>query len=113
MTKQKPKYRPRIGDELWSVEWVYELAFYDDNADGDIDRDNCKEKTRLFKTKEEAVAFAEKVWPETHDKFGIVHLEHIRFMPYDDADATRWPHVGFWEGIDDGQDAVFSGEWER
>ena len=102
MTKQKRK--PRIGDEAWRVEWISELAFYEGTEE--IDRDACKESSRAFSTWEAALAFANKIWPTTTDKFGIVEITPIRFAPYDEDEAGIYPHVGFWE--DSGDSKIIS-----
>jgi len=102
------KTRPRLGDTLYRVEWCSKLAFDDD---GYVDFDRCTNSHRTFRERAQAVAFAEKVWPQTCDKLGVVQLDLIEFVPYDDDDASTMPHVGYWECRSDGE--VFSGEWEK
>lgn len=55
------KTLPQVGDRRYVVEWIDKLAF--DDA-GDLDRDNCRCRTRSFATKEEAWAFAKSVYPQ-------------------------------------------------
>jgi hypothetical protein len=52
--------KPKVGDEAWFVEWVSELAFDECN---DLDRDNCKRKTRKAATRDEAEKIAKDAWP--------------------------------------------------
>lgn len=107
----KTKYRPTIGDRLWHVEWCSKLAFYDDDETGEVDRDNCTMSTKSFRTRDEARAFAEKTWPATQETFGIVTVDEIEFVPYDEDDATLYPHAGHWENVRE-ESEIFSGEWE-
>jgi hypothetical protein len=100
------KTRPTVGDTAWFVEWCYELAF---DQGGDVDRDNCKEHRRRFATKEEAAAFAREIWPTTTDKLGIVTYWQADFVAYDEEDAARYPHVGYWEPRGE-YDEIYDGE---
>jgi hypothetical protein len=104
------RYRPRVGDSRWFVEWNEEIVL---DESGDIDRDatEAKEKTRSFKTREEAEAFAAEVWPKTHNAFGIVVYYPAEFVAYDEDDAARYPHVGYWEGTADTE--VYEGPAEQ
>jgi hypothetical protein len=107
MTKQKS----RVGDECWFVEWVYELVWVDGDDTSEyreIDRDNCKTRSRKVSTKEEAERLAREVWPQTHDAFGVVQYWPAQFVAYDEEDAGRYPHVGYWEATDEGE--CFEGE---
>lgn len=88
------KRRPLVGDECWFVEWCYELAF---NECGDVERDLCKMRTRRAETKEEAERIAREVYPQTLNTFGVVDYWPSQFVAYDEADAARYPHAGFWE----------------
>lgn len=100
MTKQRK--RPTVGDECWMVEWCAKLAFYEDSTD--VDRDSCKMAIRSFATKEEAVKFSAEIWQSVaQHTFGIVDYWPSRFVPYDEADAARYPHVGFWEATADAE----------
>lgn len=102
------KDAPRVGDRLWRVEWCDRLAF--DDA-GDIDRDRCRIRQRTFTSRDEARDFAVLMWPETHDKLGLVEVDEIEFTAYDEEDAIRYPHIGYWECVNECGE-VFSGEWE-
>lgn len=102
------KKRPTVGDRVWVAEWCSKLAFYEESED--VDRDSCKMSARNFDSREEARAFAEAKWPETTDKFGLVEVYEMEFMPYDDGDAAHYPHAGFWEVVTEPE--IFSGEWE-
>lgn len=63
----------RVGDSGWEVEWCYELAFYDDDPGGDVDRDRCKERRRWFRVEEEARKYAREVaYPQAVGTFGTV-----------------------------------------
>ena len=98
----KPKYRPRVGDVRWFVQWCDKLAF---DSCGDVDRDNCRERTRMFTSREHAEKFAREVWPQTVDKFGIVEFWEAEFTAYDDGDG---PYLGHWEPTSD-RDEVYEG----
>ena len=105
MTAKKP-YKPRVGDTCWFVEWVYELVWVDGDSTSEyreIDRDNCKTRTRRVATREEAAALAKEVWPQTHQAFGLVNYWPAEFVPYDEDHAGMFPHVGFWEATADGE----------
>lgn len=101
---------PRVGDELYRVEWCKALVF---DECGDVDRDQCEMAYKYFQADErdKARAFAESVWPKTQETFGIVEVDLIEFVPYDETEAASRPRVGFWECR--GETEIFSGEWER
>lgn len=96
----------RTNPKRWFVEWCSELAFYED---GSADRDSCKMRTRGFATREEAEKFAKEVWPQTHNTFGIVTYWEAEFTAYDEDDAARYPHAGFWEAIGEHEE-VYEGD---
>ncbi len=98
MTQSKP--RPRVGDVCWFVEWCPELAF---DESGDVDRDSCVNSIRRVATKEEAETLARKVWPQTQHAWGVVDYWPAEFVPYDEEDAARYPHVGHWEDTADAE----------
>lgn len=103
-TRQKPAYRPRVGDRRWIVEWTYELAWVDGDDSSEyreIDRDNCKERCRMVLTREDAERVAREVWPQTHNAFGVVQYGEAEFVAYDENDAAMYPHVGYWEAINE------------
>lgn len=106
------KNRPLVGDECWIVEWCSKLAFYpnDDGTDStDVDHDACTITERRVQTREQAEALAKRVWQETaQHTFGIVEYAPHRFVPYDEADVTRYPWAGFWEATDDSE--VYAGD---
>lgn len=95
------KKRPRVGDKCWFVEWCVELAFYDDDPAGDLDHDNCKTTCRRVANREEAERLAREVYPQTVGTFGVVEYWPSEFVAYDEDDATRYPHAGFWEATAD------------
>ena len=90
------KQRPRIGDEHWEVEWLAEIAI-DENGDHDPDRSTYT--FRYFKNESKARAFAREIYPQS--KSGAVRITPERFVPYDEGDALRFPHAGFWEATAD------------
>lgn len=93
MSKQKTQ--PRIGDECWFVQWTYELAWENDDDTSEyreVDRDNCKTRTRRVATKEEAKRLAKEVYPQTTNCFGFVEYWHARYEAYDDGDGPYLPH---------------------
>ena len=92
----KQKSRPRVGDELWEVEWCEGIPL-DENGDGDIDRADMH--CVMVETEEEAMRIAKEKLPI--DAFGSVAVTPMRFEPYDEDDAVRYPHAGFWEAIGD------------
>lgn len=103
--------RPRVGDECWFVEWVYELAWVDGDSTSEyreIDRDECKTRSRKVATKGDAERLAKEVWPQTVNCFGIVDYWPSRFVAYDESDVIEFPHAGFWEATDDGD--VYEGD---
>lgn len=108
----KQKQRPRIGDECWFVEWVYELVWVDGDSTSEyreIDREACKTRTRRVATKEEAERLAKEVWPQTVDRFGIVEYWHAVYEAYDDDDGTgpychRWEPTSEWPEVYEGED---------
>lgn len=101
------KPRARVGDIRWQVEWCSALVF---DECGDVDRDACKMSRKTFATRDEARAFAESVYPQATETFGVVEVDEIEFVAYDDDDADTMPHVGYWQHI--GETEYFSGEWE-
>lgn len=94
------KARPKVGDHRWFVEWCSKLAFYEE-CPGEVDRDRCEMSRRSFPTREAAWAFAKEVWPATTQTFGIVEVWEAEFTPYDEDDAARYPHVGYWDAVDE------------
>lgn len=97
MSKQKT--RPLIGDECWFVQWTYELAWVggDDTSEyREVDRDNCKTRTRRVATKEEAERLAKEVYPQTTTCFGFVEYWHARYEAYDDGDGSG-PYLAHWQ----------------
>lgn len=102
MAMKRP-YRPVVGDERWEVEWCV-FSFVDENGDGDPDRDRYT--SRLVKTWAEAQKEARRVFPTCC--YGSVRITPMRFEPYDEDDAARYPHVGFWEAV--GDSVFFEGE---
>src|SRR5215831_15051007 len=93
-TIRKP--RPRVGDTCWFVSWCSRLGFYPDMP-GEVDLDRCEEEVRQFATRGEAEAFARAVYPAATQTFGVVDYWPAEFVPYDEADARRYPHAGYWE----------------
>lgn len=91
----KEKYRPRVGDVRWVVSWVDKLTF---DECGDLDRDNCRERRRLFETKAEAERYAREVYPRTVGVFGFVEYWPIQFVSYDGETSC-----GCWKDIADAE----------
>lgn len=94
------KKRPHVGDETWFVEWCSKLAWktYADGSRGDVDRDNCTMQRRQFATRTQAETFARKVWPKTHQTFGVVAFWPAKFTAYEPLDH---PWIGYWDAIGD------------
>jgi hypothetical protein len=101
MTGEKQQPKPRIGDACWFVEWCIELAFCGGNQEYGVDCDACKMACRRVGTKEEAERLAREVYPVTTKTFGVVGYWPAEFVPYDDDDAVRYPHVGRWNATAD------------
>jgi len=83
--------KPRIGDRAFAVDWCASIPL-DENGDGDLDR--ADDRCEIFATKDAAMRRAAAVLPI--DAFGVVQITPVVFAPYDEADARRFPHVGFW-----------------
>jgi hypothetical protein len=64
---------------------------------GDPDRDVTR--VRRVATRKEAERFARTVYPE--DQYGAVRYWPATFVAYDEGDAARYPHAGFWEATGD------------
>jgi hypothetical protein len=97
MANTKQTTRPRVGDSCWFVEWCSELAFYGDDPNGDVDRDNCKMARRKAASREEAVRLAREVYRIATTTFGVVEFWPATFVAYDDDDAIAYPHAGYWK----------------
>lgn len=69
MTEKKTNWQ--VGDTGWEVEWCYECT-PDPDCPDDHCADNDKYRQRRFRTKEQALECAKKVFP--HDKHGYVTL---------------------------------------
>lgn len=97
------KSQPRIGDEYWFVQWVYELAWVDGDSTSEyreVDRDNCKTRTRRVASKEEAERLAKEVYPQTHNGFGFVEYWHARYEAYDDGYGSG-PYLPHWQATEE------------
>ena len=88
--------RPVIGDRAWRVEWCADLPV---DAAGDSDTDMADNRCEVWLTKPAAQKRATEVLPL--DVFGQVSITPVEFVPYDENDAIRYPHVGFWEEADE------------
>jgi hypothetical protein len=98
----KEKYRPRVGDERWFVEWCVKLGKADENdPDSEWDRDSDVYRSRAVATKEEAEKLAREVYPM--DQYGAVAYWPAEFVAYDEDHAADYPHVGFWEDTGDAE----------
>lgn len=97
------KGKPRVGDKCWEVEWCTEIPV-DENGDSDMDR--AKLHVERFQFAEEAMEFARDVFPQ--DQFGAVAITLMQFCAYDDYDALRYPHAGFWDAA--GETYHYEGE---
>lgn len=89
--------KPVIGDECWEVRWCHASWLDEDGITGDPDRDSYTVKD--FKTHAAAMAYAKKVYPKCCH--GVVNITPMQFVPYDEADAARYPHAGYWEATGD------------
>ena len=52
------------------------------------------EAREIFATEDAAKRRAAAVLPI--DAFGVVQITPVEFVPYDEADAARFPHAGYW-----------------
>jgi hypothetical protein len=99
-TKKASAVRPRVGDSCWFVEWCLEHGLVDPahpeyGSDPDKDVTRC----RRVETREEAERLATEVYPI--DASGFVRYWPAEFVAYDEADAHRHPHAGFWQAAGD------------
>lgn len=88
------KDRPTVGDRMFEVEWCSHLPR---NEFGDCDIDAATMICRNFRSLAAAQRYARKVYPL--DAFGSVAITEHEFVPYDPADARRYPHAGFWDAV--------------
>ena len=87
------------GSVRWQIEWCTDLPI--DSA-GDADIDQATYVSRLSLTRESAFTMARKVFPQA--KLGAVRITQVSFVPYDNADATRYPiMVGYWKPYNDSE----------
>ena len=86
--------RPRVGDRAWEVDWCASIPV---DEHGDSDLDNADQRTERFGTRPEADERARAVLPQ--DVLGAVTVTAVEFTAYDEDDAERYPHVGYWEPI--------------
>lgn len=89
----------KVGDIAWSVDWTANIPV---NEFGESDMDAADERCERFTTEVEAIARANEV--VSLDAYGFVPVTKCEFVPYDEDDAERFPHAGFWE--DRGEVAV-------
>lgn len=100
MSKTLPQ--PRVGDRRWFVTWTTDVPLLDpEDPSIGHDYDRAKEHEAEFATKEEADAHAREVYPL--DWFGAVKVYEAEFTAYDEDDAVRYPHAGYWEQTGDGE----------
>lgn len=92
------KKRPAVGDERWEVQWCIDVP-KDEN--GDCVLDQADDRFAMFQTKAAAMRHAKKVY--TKDFFGSVRITPMRFVPFDEDDALRFPHAGYWDAIGDSE----------
>jgi hypothetical protein len=93
-------HRPRVGDECWFVEWCVEIGWVDPaHPEYGTEPDLDVRRTRMVRTRKEAERLARKVYPE--DQAGTVAFWPATFVPYDAADARRYPHAGYWRATAD------------
>lgn len=85
-----------LGDSGWEVEWCSKCGLVDEEHPeygGDPDLDVTHD--RLFRTKDEAMAFAREVYPK--DQYGAVRVTEFRVSPLSD----EWPYGAYREYIGD------------
>lgn len=87
------KTKPRVGDVAWFAEWCHEMAF---DEYGDADYDRHKMTRKRFESKEDAVAYASSVADKAAKTLGSVEVWQSEFLAYDEDDAGRFPHAGYW-----------------
>ena len=101
------KQKPRVGDTCWFVRWCIKRGMVDEEHPeygGDPDKD--VDRSARCETREEAERKAREVYPL--DQYGCVAYWPAEFVAYDEDDAVRYPHVGFWDATADPE--VFDGE---
>ncbi len=84
--------RPRVGDRMFAVEWCDGVPT-DEN--GDAVMDAADDRVKRFATIEDAREFAMRILLKYF--FGSVSITPVEFVAYDEDDALRFPHAGFWE----------------
>ena len=105
------RYRPRVGDRRWFVEWCDQLAWVDDDSTSEyrqVDRDLCLYQIRTCMTREEVEAVAKEVYPQTVDRLGLVTYWEAEFTASNPEQAIRYPHIGRW--VDLGEREEYHGE---
>jgi hypothetical protein len=81
---QDGRWRPKLGDSGWEVEWCVEMPTYPDDPTT-CDPDNAKYRSRYFRTREEADAFAREVYPQC--VLGSVAITPFVIEP----ESDEWP----------------------
>ena len=91
MTKTTDR-RPRVGDVAWEVDWCASIPL---DEFGDSDLDGADHRSEGYGNRTAAVERGKCVLPL--DAFGVVRITLVQFAAYDDADALRYPHAGYWQ----------------
>lgn len=94
--KLNPTRSRRLGERGFEVEWCDLLPMIEGTNPPEADMDKARWRRKLFKTKDEAIAFAKQVLPE--DKFGSVRVTPVEWQ--DPIGENLWPTF-CWEYIGD------------
>lgn len=98
INKQHKFPRPRVGDTGWFVEWCVKVGMVnEDYSEYGCDPDMDVLRTRRVSSKEEAERVAVVLWPDIEQNGRPISYWSATFVPYDEADASLYPHAGFWE----------------
>ena len=84
--------RPKVGDHAWHLDWCAGITGLLETPEDPVRHDY---KTELFWTLHEAVVRAEEV--KTLDYFGVSVVTPVRFEHYEELDARKYPHAGYWK----------------
>lgn len=83
-----------IGDLAWQVDWYAGIPF---DEYGNADIDNADDRTETYRHQVRAEVRAQEVTAIAVS--GVATVTPVEFTAYDDDDAIRYPHVGYWETI--------------
>ena len=87
------KTRPTVGDKAWEVDWCKDVPV--NKTTGDAEHDKADNRLAYFTNLDEAEKYGVKIFHE--DFFGVVRITPVAFTPYEELDARKYPHAGFWD----------------